>query len=302
MADSIRRRAFLKYTGLAGAALYRPYQLSADPLGMPIGLELYTVRADLEQDFEGTLKRTADIGYRTVEPYSFLNRPASAWRRTLEANSLKLPVGHYKVDELRTDLDRLLNYAHEVGIPHIVCSSPGVADASRPKDMKSLAPTLTIDDWRWMADFFNSVGERCAKAGFGFGYHNHNVEFRTMGGVVPFDELMTRTDPKFVKLELDCGWVARTGQDPVAFLKRFPERVLDLHIKDLRKGFAPSTELDPTYFTEIGHGIIDWKRLFAAARTAGVQYYFVEQDYTTLAPFESAKLSYGYLHRLQVEG
>jgi len=270
--------------GLAGlAGLGR---LRANPLGLPIGLELYTVRNELEKDFAGTIKKVAAIGYKEVELYAFLNKSAAEIRRALDDNGLVCPVAHYDLT-LQPRLAQEIDYAHHLGLKYMLVAW------LTPEERKSL------DQYKRYAEFFNHAGAETKQAGIQFGYHNHNFEFKTFNGVVAFDELLRLTDPQLVKIELDCFWMTYAGRDPVEYMKRDPARYPILHIKDRKPGYGVSTDVDdkPGPFTEVGRGIINWKPIFAAA-APGVKHYFVEQDFCDRSPVESARISYEYLKNL----
>jgi sugar phosphate isomerase/epimerase len=164
----------------------------------------------------------------------------------------------------------------------------------------ALMDSFTADDWRWNTEQFNKIGAQVKKAGLQFGYHNHGVEFREFDGKIAFDELLHNTDPDLVVMEMDCGWVANAGFDPVDYLTRYPKRFHLLHVKDLQKGFKANTGFD-IHGTEIGHGTLDWPRIFKAAKSSGVKGYFVEQEPPyARPPLEEIKISYDYLHQLKM--
>ena len=263
---------------------------TAPPLGLPIGLELYTVRNECEKDFEGTLAKVAAIGYKEVEVYDFYGKTAADVRKLLEANGLTAPSGHFMMEKLKKALAKSIEDAKTVGMEYFICP---ILD---PKDRDSL------DDFKRHAEFFNKVGEQCKKAGLQFGYHNHDFEFKSYDGVLPYDELLRLTDPDLVKFELDCYWMTRAGKDPVEYMTKNPGRFPLLHIKDAMKGAPTSTDLDEGrgYFTEVGKGTIDWVRIFKAAPTGGVKHYYVEQDMCDGSPLDSIKISYDYLKNLRV--
>ena len=287
------RRQFVKGLGLGLSALatgsgWVP-ELGAEPLRMPIGLIVYTVRDDCARDLEGTLSRVAEVGYKEVEMYSpFFDRKASETRRILNADGLVCPSAHWTVAVTESEWKKQVEYAGEVGLKFLVSGIP----FSKP---------LTLDDYRRGAEILNKAGEQCRKAGLELAYHNHHFEFQTFDGVVAYDELLRRTDPKLVKMELDCFWVTFAGKDPVEYFKRYPGRFALLHIKDLKPGHEPSTEkVEGQPFTEVGRGIINWRQIFAAARQGGLKHYFVEQDVCDRPPLESVKISYEYLKNLKV--
>jgi sugar phosphate isomerase/epimerase len=301
---SVSRRGFLA-TGAAAigglSAIAR--RAAADPIGLPIGLQLYTLREQAGKDFEGTLKEVAAIGYQEVELYSFFDRKAADVRRALEGAGLKCVSAHYGVPALREGLAARIDYAKELGLRFIICPFPGLADSARLKaGGPSFTDSLTLDDWKWNADMFNKVGEQAKQACLRFGYHNHHIEFRDFGGVTAFDELLRRTDPDLVTIELDCRWVKVAGLDPAEFIAKHASRVGLLHVKDVKAGPAPATRFGPAVpFAEVGRGSIDWPKVFEAARKAGVRRYYVEQDTTERPPLEAIKMSRDYLHALRVE-
>lgn len=280
------RRQFLRQAPLGLTLGARA--LRGNPLGLPIGLELYTVRDELQKDFTGTLKKVAGIGYKEVELFSFLQKPAAEIRRAMADNGLVCPAAHYELS-LEPQLAREIEYAQKLGLRYMVVAW------LTPEERRSL------DDYKRHAEFFNRAGEQTKKAGIQFGYHNHNFEFKTFGGLVAFDELLRLTDPQLVKIELDCFWITWAGKDPVEYFKRYPGRYPILHIKDRKPGYGTYTDVDdkPGPFTEVGRGAIDWKPIFAAAPQGGVKHYFVEQDFCDRPPFESARISYEYLAKMR---
>ncbi len=291
--SSNTRREFLRdgALGLAAASLAArwPQRGFADPLGLPVGLQLYTVRKQADKDLDGTLHAVAEIGYKEVELPGFYQKKASEIRKSLDAAGLMCPSAHYETPDLRTGLDERIVYAKEIGLNYMVCAF------LRPPERK------TLDDYRHLAEFFNKVGEQIQKAGLQFCYHAHNFEYTSFEGVVAFDDLLQHTDPNLFKIELDCYWMTRAGRDPVEYIKKYPGRFPLLHIKDMKPGHPSTTDLmkGGDAFTEVGRGSIDWKRIFQAAG-GDLKHYFVEQDFCERPPLESAKISYEYLHNLQV--
>jgi sugar phosphate isomerase/epimerase len=296
------RRKFLK-TGVAGAvaAALSPGWLSAQPFGLPAGIQLYTVKDELAKDFDGTLKKVAAIGYKEVEAAGFYNKSAAQFRKSIESAGLTVPSAHYSLQDLLEGFDAKLAFAHELGLQYIVCSFPFVANPGRfhaEKYYEEISQGITLDDWKWNFEQFNRLGEQTKKAGIKLGYHNHNIEFRTLNGVLVYDELLRLTDPGVVKMEMDCGWVAGTGHDPVAYLEKYPRRYELLHVKDIKPG-PPTTEGEGTGSTELGHGTIDWKKVFAAAKKASVKHYFVEQEepFTDHPVMEAIKIDYDFISK-----
>ncbi len=291
----LNRRDFIARTVLVLGALAvcGELELAADPCGIPIGLQLFTVSDHLEKDLVGTFKRVHEIGYRDVEiggTFNFYGKKPAELKRLLIESGLRPLSTHYTDQQLKSHLDQCITDARECGISYI-----GLASLN-DQDRKSL------DAIKRDADWFNQVGEAVNKGGGHFFYHGHNFDYANVGGVIEYDELLRRTDPKLANFQLDCFWCVRAGKDPVDYFNRFPGRFPQLHIKDLKPGFPPSTGGDdrPGAFTEVGQGIIDWRRIFKAAPKGGLRHYYVEQDECDRDSLVSAKMSYDYLHKLTV--
>jgi len=284
--DFIRGTAAGAATMLAGTDLAR--NLFANPYGKPIGLQLYTVRDELVKDVPGTLEKVAAIGYKEVEVYDLYGMPPAQFTKLLKDNGLTAVSGHYLLNVEETQWEKKVAEASELGLKYMVHA---ILD---PPERKSL------EDYKRHVELFNKIAEQTHKAGMQFCYHNHNFEFQKFDGVAVYDYLFKHLDPHLVQFEMDCFWVTHAGQDPVALMKQHPGCFPLLHIKDLKAGIRPSTEFDARMglFTEVGKGTINWKRIFAAAPLGGMKHFFVEQDYCEIAPLESIKISYEYLHKL----
>ena len=260
------RRTFLKASSaLAAAAVAGPRSLLSAPLRFPIGLQLYSVRNLLPKDFDGTLHQLAAAGYKEVEAAGYFDKTAADFGNALQKAGLKCVSTHHQLTQLKTQLDQLIEYGQALGLQYIICSWAGVhRDPSRTGE-------LNLDDWRYVADQFNTIGAKVKSAGMTFGYHNHTVEFGKENGIVYFDELLKRTDPKVVSFEMDCGWVVAGGHNPVEYLSKFPERFPLLHVKDLVK------QPDGKWRNVVmGKGTIDYRPIFRAA--TGLKHYFIEQE------------------------
>lgn len=303
------RRTFLRFTGLTAAASMTNYdQLPANPLNRPIGLQLYTLSEDLGKDFNGTLKRVAAIGYREVELAATYSKSAAELRSAFHDAGLTCRSAH--MFDFQKTPAQFMDFAKEVGVTYVVTSfnPPPAAMAALSGDkpdfdalLKALE-AMTLDDYKQSADTANKLGEEAKKHGLQYAYHNHNLEFKKFGDVTAYDTLLSSTDPELVKMEMDCGWVAAAGQDPAAYLKRYPNRYRLLHIKDFKSG-APSLSLsgaDRPEPAELGHGHIDYKPIFAAAKKAGVEQYYVEQEppFKEMPALEAIRVDYEYLAKL----
>lgn len=300
------RRTFLK-TGAAAAAAWglNRSRLMADPLGLPVGLQLYSVRKLLPNDYAGTLKKLSAIGYREVEAAGFFGHSAGDVKAAMSAAGLHCVSAHYPMAELSKDLDGTLKYATALGLSYVICSFPGVADpaklASYPGGAnKYFQNGLSVDDWKWNAGQFNQIGKKFKAEGIQFGYHNHTIEFHDLGGgSIGFDVLLKETDPTYVTLEMDCGWVSAAGKSPITYLNKYPGRFSMLHIKDLKPA-VPGKEPGERTSTILGKGTIDYKPIFAAAKKAGIKHYFVEQEEFDGDIMLELTQDYQYLHAMQV--
>jgi sugar phosphate isomerase/epimerase len=261
-----------------------------------VGLQLYTVRDLMKKDFEGTIAKVAQIGYKEVEFAGYFDRSPQAVRAILEKDGLTSPSTHVGYDIVEKKWGETLDTAHTIGHAFVVC--PWI-DAKQRK---------TPDGWKQAAELFNRAGESAKKAGIQFAYHNHAFEFEpseALGGKFPYDFLLAETDPNLVKMEMDLCWITVGGQDPVKYFDRYPGRFPLVHVKDWTTkgpggndyGGATGGSKKPGHMTDVGQGEIDWKRIFAQSAKAGIQHYFVENDEPKSA-FEDIKISYDYLSKL----
>ena len=295
--ELISRRAFLQgaAASAAGAALAGSADsLLADTLEWPLGLQLYSVRALLPQDYDGTLKQLGALGYREVEAAGFFEHSASEVKQAMGRAGVNCVGAHYSLEKLQPQLDEIMQFGKDVGLEFIICAAPMAKDAAAGKK-----GPLTLEDWRWNAEQFNRIGKRMHAAGLGFGYHNHMHEFREENGVLPYDELLRWTDPEYVKMELDCGWMVLGGQSPAEYLARYPERYSMLHVKDFKIVGAVNPAAPPPS-TELGHGSIDYRPILRAAKKTRVKHVFVEQEEFDMAPMEALKVDAEYMKALKV--
>src|SRR5580658_9176503 len=300
---AISRRAFLKTASASAAcaALWNsaPW-LMADPLGLPLGLQLYSVRAILPKDYEGTLKQLSALGYREVEAAGFFGHTPAQVKQAMEQAGLHCVSAHYPMVQLQPHVDEIIQFGKDLGLDYIVCASPGLKDPSGVKDpSRADRESMTLEDWRWNAEQFNHIGERVHAAGMKFAYHNHTPEFRSENGVVFYDEVMRLTDPAKVSMELDCGWAVVAGANPVELLTRYPTRICMLHVKEF-KLTGTTTAADPPPSTEMGRGTIDYRPIFEAAKMASIKHAFVEQEQFDLPPMEALKVNADYMRALTV--
>ncbi len=277
----VNRRRFLDATSLAlvgSACLSSPVFAARKRLNR-IGLQLYTLRKEMGGDFTGTLEKVAAAGYKEVEFAGYFDRKPQEVKATLDKLGLASPSVHVSLAALQKDLKGAIEAAKIIGHKFIVC--PYLMPNER----------ATLNDYLTLGVIFNRAGEDCRKAGIEFAYHNHDFEFVPLEGKVPYDVLLFQTDAKLVKMELDLYWIAKAGQDALAYFNKHPGRFPLVHVKDMDN--TPKKD-----FTEVGRGTIDFKTIFAQSKKAGIKHYFVEQDKSD-APLESIKVSFDYLSKLE---
>jgi sugar phosphate isomerase/epimerase len=297
----ISRRTFLKTisASAAGVAVWNSApRLMANPLGLPIGLQLYSVRDILPKDYDGTLRQLAALGYREVEAAGFFGHSASEVKQSMKDVGLQCVSAHYPLKDLLPKVDEVVQFGKDLGLKYIVCASPMLKDSSQVKDAGSRAAreSMTLADWRWNAEQFNRIGERVNAAGMRFAYHNHTPEFHAENGIVFYDELLRLTDPAKVTMEMDCGWVVVAGKNPVDYLTRYPTRISMLHVKDFK--MVGGVAAPPS--TELGRGGITYRPIFEAAKAAHIEHAFVEQEEFDIPPMEALKIDADYMRALTV--
>lgn len=286
------RRTFLG-TMTAATLLTRRLGFAADDHKIEkIGLQLYTVRDLMKQDFDGTLAKVAAVGYKEVEFAGYFDHSPKDVRAAVDRHGLTAPSAHIDYKNLGDKFPEVIEAAKVVGHEYLV--NPWIDEEIRKQP----------DGWKQAAETFNRAGEACKKAGIQFAYHNHWFEFLPVNGKLPYDLLLTECDPNLVKMELDLCWITVGGQDPLRYFDRYPGRFPLVHVKDVKRvppvtaGGAQDFGSSMKDMTEVGSGIIDWKKIFAQSDKAGIKHYFVEHD-NPKKPLESIKKSYDYLARLR---
>ncbi|MDT8369631.1 MAG: sugar phosphate isomerase/epimerase [Longimicrobiales bacterium] len=250
---------------------------SGEPIG-PLGVQLYTVRDQMQADVARTLARVAGIGYREVEFAGYFGHAPREIRAMLDDTGLRAPAAHIAVEALTDEWEATLETANAVGHDHLVV-------AWIPEPMRG-----SLDAWRRTADLFTRAGETARAAGLGLAYHNHDFEFHEMEGRVPFDVFCEESDPELVRIELDIFWITHGGGDALAFFERWPGRVPMVHVK----GRTPEGEM-----VDVGQGAIEWAEVLGRHEEAGIRHYFVEHD-TPDDSLASIEASYRYLSGLRV--
>ena len=267
---------------------------------LPVGIQLYTLGELMRTDFDGTLKEVARIGYKTVEIPSYMGQTPLAMREAFDRHGLKCTSAHVGMRPgtdaepgLTGDLAKLADHMHVIGATYVVSpilAAPADVVLTPPAEptargLARITAAMTEDHWKRLAAQLNDIGRTLKGSGIGFGYHNHNIEFVKAGDRTGLDILFAETDPGLVTFELDVGWVAAAGADPVEIFAAHPGRFQLMHVKDIKASTTANLELrmDPT---EVGSGRLDWTKVLPAAHKAGVREFFVEQE----PPFEKGRL------------
>ena len=262
--------ASVALSGLSFPAFIRNMGIVID---QPFGFQTWIVREMLAKDFPGTLKIMANEGYQQMEmcsPEGYVDsgfgpltkiKPADM-KKIINDAGLACPSCHFGFEELTDHLDARIEWSKQIGLSVMVCSSFGL-----PK-------TATLDDYIKACDKLNKAAEKIKKAGMQTGYHNHETEFAILDNRLIYDELMKKFDPNLVKMQFQTE-VINLGYKASTYFNKYPGRFISAHLSDWT---AEKKEVP------IGQGIIDWKEFFAAAKTGGVKYFYVEMSFDTMAP------------------
>ncbi len=291
MTAKTTRRQFIATTALTAAALAIPEWMKAEKV-KNIGLQLYTLRDDIDKNALATINAVAKQGYKIVEGYSsgkghFFGYQPTEFKKIISDLGLQMPSTHIVTGRKQPEAKgTMINYweeiiegANEVGCKYLVC--PWI----HPDEYK------TLDEVYDLCDFLNQKAAIAAKSGLKFAYHNHDFEFQNeFVGKTIYDILLERCDPKLVKFEMDLYWVVKAGKNPLDYFKKHTGRFALWHVKDMDKK-------DKNLNTEIGSGQIDFKSIFQQAKQSGMECFYVEQETYKMKPLESTKISIDYLKK-----
>jgi sugar phosphate isomerase/epimerase len=292
----MNRRNFILKSSVLSVTALSMLQCTANKIaaigGGRVGLQLYTVRDAMSKDARGTLKALSAMGYTDVENagYSggkFYGIPVKEMKMLLDDLGLRMASGHIGLNEMSKDQNKtvadtwesVVKDAKEIGQKYLVCPY------LMPNDRKS------IDQYKNVCNLLNKCGEITKKYGIQMGYHNHDFEFKTVDGQIPYDIMMQNTEKDLVSFELDVYWTEFAGVSTADYYKNYKGRYNLMHVKDMAK--TPDR-----IFAEVGNGVIDWKNMFANAKAAGVDFFYVEQDRcVNYQPMDAVKISLDYLKK-----
>jgi sugar phosphate isomerase/epimerase len=286
--STVSRREFLKYSAAsaasAGLLSAGALELRANPLGLPIGCQTWPVRQLIAKDFPGTIKQLADAGFQSIELCSPVGYADSGFaglakysgaelRKILADAGVTCISSHFAIDELRKDQPGRIAWAKEVGLKQMI-----VPSLSGPKNP-------TMDDVKRAADEYFKMGELAAMSGIQQGLHNEDFELSMVDGKRTYDLLLGLLDPKFVQFQFQVSTISQ-GYDAAEYFTKYLGHFFSMHVQ----GWSSQTKK----IMPVGQDTLDWKKIFTAAKTAGIQNYFVEMN------LEMMKASVPYLHDLQV--
>ncbi|WP_019534693.1 sugar phosphate isomerase/epimerase family protein [Paenibacillus ginsengihumi] len=248
---------------------------------MGIGLQLFTLRDVLAQDFEGTLRQVAELGYEGVEFAGYGGMSAEELSRLLQELNLKAIGAHVGIAKLREDLQGEIAYLKAIGAKYIICPWLGEEDRG------------SSEAWERVIEEFKTIGAACREQGLVFGYHNHAFEFEVkVGSEFAFDAVYGSTPAESVVVEMDTGWVQFAGQDALAYINRYAGRLPLVHLKDYRKD-----ENGGMVTLELGEGELDLPAIIQASSDAGAEWLIVEQDRCQNPPLQSVATSIEWLKK-----
>jgi sugar phosphate isomerase/epimerase len=248
----------------------------------PIGLQLYSLRARFAKDVSNTLDLVKSNGVKYVELAGTYNLPPEKFKAMLNERGLVPISGHFSYDLFRDKPEEVAKQAKALGLKYAGCAW---ATHKAPFDEAQAKQTIEV---------FNKAGAVLKKEGIQFFYHNHGFEFRPHNGETFMDMLIKGTDPKLVAFEMDTFWVKHPGADPTAYLNKYPGRWKLMHVKDMKQGtesnFSGGSNVNND--VALGTGTMNWPSILAAAKKAGVEYYFIEDESDAAAEHLPQSLKY----------
>lgn len=271
---AMTRRSFLEQGAAAAVALSATPSLLADPLGLPIGCQTYPVRASINPDFAGTMKGLSAAGFQTIElcsPFGYKDFSSLAQYKPQQLRGMLHDYGlsciscHFGTKELFEQADERIEWAKGMGLTQMATASLGFGTLR-----KGVPPT--VDDVNRITDLFNTFAAKAHAAGIVAVLHNEGFEVTSIAGKRVYDMEIERLDKKTVKLQFQVSTM-QNGFDPVDYFTRYPHRYISMHCQDWVMGPDGKAKEVP-----LGQGVVDWKRVFTAAKKAHIKNYFVELE------------------------
>jgi sugar phosphate isomerase/epimerase len=278
--NSVSRRSFLASVAAA------PLAAAAAARKVPVGLELYSVRGDLQKDLPGTVRAVAKLGYEVVEfygpYYDWTLAQAKEYRKLLDGLGIRCLSTHNSATNFTPEnLPKAIELNQAIGSKYVVMASAGKVEG--------------LDGWKKVADTLAAASNTLRPAGLRAGYHNHKPEFVAISGKRPI-ELIAAGTPKDMMLQFDVGTCVEAGQDPVEWINANPGRINSVHCKDWGAG----SDKERGYRVLFGEGDVPWKKIFDAAESkGGVEFYLIEQEGSRYSEIESVERSLANYKKLR---
>lgn len=253
-----------------------------------VGLQLYTFRNQIPKDVPGMLKKISQMGFRYIEGGGTYNLPKEEYKRLLQENRLQMISYGASFEDLQGKLNTVVDNAKFYGAKYVMCSW-----------VPHNGETFTIDDAKKAVAVFNNAGKELAAQGIKFVYHAHGYEFQPYENGTFFDYMLKNMNPAYANIEMDVFWFKNSGQDPTAWLQRYPKRFLLLHLKDREHGSPDNLvgKADDETNVVLGTGDVNIAAVMKAAKKAGVKYAFIEDE--SSRPEEQVPKSMTYLKSLK---
>lgn len=251
-----------------------------------LGIQLYSLREDMPKDAKGVLKKLSEFGYKEIESYEggegmFWGMGHKGFKSYMDELGMKIVSSHC---DFRKDLDKKAAEAAEIGMSYLICPHIG--------------KQKNLDAYKKIAEDFNTAAEVCRKNGIRFAYHNHDYSFRLQDGQYPQDILMQNGNHASMDFQMDIYWVVSAGEDPIAWLNKYPRKFTLCHIKDRTKGITPK-QGEPNHSCIVGNGSINFAGILTEAKKKGMKHYILEQEAYEKAPIECVKEGAAYLNQLK---
>ena len=308
----MHRRQFIKYSTVLFASVGAgacAVQVQSKSLNTSLGVQLFMLRESMQKSPEKTLEEIAGIGFKEVELFGFgkslfnsdpfFGLGPRRFSEALKNNGLTAPIAHLagSVD----DEEKLAELADIVAIKRFVIAMPPEF-VDRTSGRARIVGVQSLEQLDRMSERLNNEASKLSKHGIGFGYHNHNMEFKNVGGVVAFDYLMQQLDRNLVAIELDLGWVAAAGLSPVQWINKYGSRIQSVHLKEYSSSIPAGLDSTKYPIPEMsqlvlpGHGDLKFKDIFNALDSMGIKHRFLEVDLPK-TPMEEAQIGFSYLSR-----
>lgn len=279
------RKSFLKTSGALalGTLPFLKSCAPAEQASSPFGIQLYTLRDVIGDDPQGVIRQVAEFGYNQIESYEgqmgiFWGMSNTDFKSFIDDLGLEMVSTHANVFQ---NFEQKCEQLAEIGVPYITC--PFVGDQG------------SLDGYKEMAETFNNLGEIANNIGIKFAYHNHAYTFEDVEGEIPQKVMMDETDPNLVEYQMDIYWVVAGGQDPIEWLRQYPNRFTLSHVKDMGSNDGEQESV------VLGTGSIDFPTILAEAKNQGMIYNLVEQEaYTGTTPIDSARENAEYMKNLDI--